>query len=165
MTDGKWTCSTDEEHWNCDEEFDTEEEALSYLMSEHAPSYGVDDGHFVYVGQIKAIRNEDLAEYATPDTDRILDDMSEYLFENVGPDFAENIEASKEQLADLETRLKDTILKWMEDHSIKPTCYTLDHVKSHAWAQCKAQRSEDPETNTAERCVREIEHEGACEFP
>src|SRR4051812_4462488 len=104
MTDGKWTCSTHEENWDCSEEFNTKEEALAYALSEHAPQQGIDDGASIWVGRISATTMEEVAE-GTISGDDILDRMACWLYDNVGEDFTDSLDATKEQQDDLERRL------------------------------------------------------------
>lgn len=165
MTDGKWTLSTDEERWSIGEEFDTRDEALKYAETVLAPEYGLDDGDSFWVGQIKAVTMNDIAD-ALFDGDRVLDDVGEWLYENVGEDFTDEIVASRAQLDDLEQRLAATVREWAAVHGIQPTCFQLEHVERHTWEQCKETRPEpEPYVGHIERCVLPIEHEGDCEWP
>jgi len=169
MTDGKWTCSTNEEHWNCSEEFDTRDEALAYAISEFAPDYGLDDGDSFWIGQIAAVTIGEIAE-SILDSDGVLDQMACWLHDNVGPDFVDDIDVTNEQADDLEKRLHATVREWAAGHGIKPRCFTLNHIERHTWEQCKETRAVTPDASAEEsphieRCLRQIEHEGSCDWP
>lgn len=168
MTDGKWTCSTNEERWNCGEEFDTRDEAFAYAESAHAPEYGVDDGGSFWVGQIKAVTIDEIAA-GILDSDSILDQMACWLHDNVGEDFVDDLVVTKPQGDDLETRLAAAVSEWAKAHGIAPTCFTLEHIERHTWERCNEGRTvphaAHPDMDAVvERCVLPIEHEGACEW-
>jgi hypothetical protein len=166
MTEGKWTCSTDEEHWNCDQEFDTKEEALAYAMSEHAPDMGVEDGQRIYVGQVETIKLDALADSAC-DADRAIDNMQEWLYENAGEGAEDSLKIiTKDAEADLDVRLTNTVLEWMKAYGIKPNYFLIGYVESHVWEQCKeTDPTQSVEELRKQRCVLPIEHDGDCEWP
>lgn len=166
---GKWTCSTSEEHWDHSEDFDTREEAVAYAMTEFAADYGVEDGGLIWVGQIKEIAADDLARHGA-DAWKVIDNLSERLYELVGDACDYELEVSKDQEADLDERLESAIRGWLNAHGIKPNCFTIEHVEHHVWKQCKETRRVDTypsaeETPHVERCVLQIEHDGDCEWP
>lgn len=162
MTPGKWTCSTNEEEWNCTEEFDTREDALAYAVSEFCPDHGVEDGGSFWVGQIGEVDIESMSEAAC-DAWSAIDQMSQWLHDNVG-DFAQDeLDVSKEAEQDLDERLAKTVREWMDAHSIKPSCFTIDRMERHTWEQCEAKH--DEHDNPRGRCVHHIEHQGEHEWP
>lgn len=163
MTEGKWTCSTDEEHWDCSEEFETRDEALAYVMNTHAPDYNVEDGCSVYIGQIKMPKVEDMAS-GSARADMVIDSMMEWLYENVGEFAQDSIEYSKVQETDLQARLDATVVDWLRANAIKLDCYLVDPVERHTWRQCEEKRTE-PLDEPPGRCVLHVEHEGEHEWP
>ena len=168
MTDGKWTCSTNDERWDCGEEFDTREDALAFAISELAPDYGIEDGGSVFVGQINKVTIDNIAA-GIFDADSVIDQMACWLYDNVGEDFVDDIKVSKEQSEDLEERLAATVREWATANGIEPTCFTLENVERHTWEQCDETREVDTDPSSepphTERCLRHSEHEGAHEWP
>lgn len=164
MTDGKWTCSSHEENWNGDDEFDTKEDALAYAISEFAPNYGLDDGDSFWIGQISKVTIDGLADTVF-DSDDILDRMACWIHDNVGPDFVDDIDWTKEQGEDLERRLAATVREWATANDVEPRCYTLENIERHAWEQCKESKtSTENEKPIEKRCARHIEHDGECDY-
>lgn len=129
MRDGKWTCSDSEEHWTCLEEFDTKEEALEYATTQYADDYGIEPGSRVWVGQIKRITPEMLAENSI-DARHVVDEMDTWLYEMVGDILPNEVECTKEQEKDLQHRLEETVKKWLVDNNIETKCWLLEHVSS-----------------------------------
>ncbi|HEY6037094.1 MAG TPA: hypothetical protein VIV58_22600 [Kofleriaceae bacterium] len=165
-TDGKWTCSTQEEHWDCTEEFNTRDEALAYAVSEHVPEMGLDHGDNLWVGQIQAVTLEPIVE-SLFDAESIEDRIACWLYDNVGEDFADDIAITKAQGEDLERRLAETFRAWATEHKVAPTCFTLARVEHHRWQQCDKARpvSDDDVGITSERCLLHAEHDGAHQWP
>jgi hypothetical protein len=166
---GKWTCSTNEEHWSSGEYFDTREEALAYGMSAFAAEHGIRDGGNVWIGQVKEITPADLAGQGA-DAWRVIENLDEALFELVGDECDHELDVSKEAEADLDARLEAAIRDWMIAHDIKPKSWTLEHVERHVWKQCDVLRAvphaAHPDCDdVSERCVLHDEHEGECEWP
>lgn len=130
---GKWMCSTNEEQWDCREEFDSEEEALAYALSEFAPDYGLEPGDRVFVGQVEEIDRESMAEYAADD-ERVVEAIGEYIYERVGDDPNDepyDISVSREQQNDLGRMLRATIVEWMTKHDLRAPCFSIGRTSSH----------------------------------
>lgn len=158
MTDGKWTCSTDEDVWNCGEEFDTPEEALEYAQHVLGPDCNLEDGAHVYVGVQRQVELDELARRAT-DASTAIESMALWLCDNFGDEVSENaLDVSKEAETDLDLRLEMTVRQWMSDHGIKPSVCHIDRVQSHVWRQC-------PQADPDGQCVLHADHEGEHEWP
>ncbi len=128
MIDGKWTCSTDEENWSsCFEEFDTKQEALDYAQ-EFAQNEGVEPGLTVYVGQVRKITTAHLAENAAS-AEVVVENIDEWLYENVGEEIPNQIECTPEQTEDLQRRLNATVEQWLNDNSIEAPCWKVENVQ------------------------------------
>jgi hypothetical protein len=160
--DGKWTCSSNEEHWDCYEDFDTREEAEVYALGEFGSGYGLEDGATVWVGQIKAITPADLASHGA-DAESVIESLDERLYELVGDAGDFQLDAPSAAKDDLDARLEATIRDWMNAHGIEPGCWTIEHAKSHTWHQCEAKH--DEHDNPRGRCVRHLDHQGEHEWP
>lgn len=156
--DGKWLVSDDEERWSSTEYFATREEAEAYGKGEYAEEQGLQDGARIWIGQVDTIGAIELAS-AVVDDDRLLESMQEYIADNVGIDFDDAIEWTREQGKELCELLEAAIMVWMRKHDIKPSCHRIDNVYSVTFEQCDLMVG-DP----AQRCERFAGHEeGACE--
>jgi hypothetical protein len=168
IQNGKWLCSTNEEHWGCYETFDTRADALAYGISELAVENGLDDGQRVYTGQVSRFAASELAEAAI-DGERIIENIDEWLYDNLGGEHDHELVVTKEQRTDLETRLRWQMVSWLDEHKIKAPSYRIEHVKSEIWNQCDVHGQDvtddgskaDPPT----RCINHDGHEGGHDFP
>lgn len=169
-TEGKWTCSTHEEQWDCTEEFDTKEDAIAYAISEHAPSYGIEDGCSIFIGRIHKIEVSELARQAISGA-RIVEDLEEALWEHCGEAADDGLDVPNGASDDLEKRVIAAIETWAAEHSIAPTCYTLEQIERHTWRQCDLLRAVPNAAcgsccdDVSVRCLLHEGHEGEHNFP
>lgn len=132
MTDehGKWMVSAHEERWDNSERFDTKEDALAYATGDFASEYGIEPGRRVYVGQIERVDLKDLADAAI-DFDSMWDQMSCWICDNVGPDFADdNPEVPKGAGDVIEQRVRDALLAAMRETGVLVGCFRIEPVIS-----------------------------------
>lgn len=127
---GKWMCITDEEHWSSNEEFDSREEALAYATTELVLEDGLEVGDHVYTGQVREITAEEIA-VAGERAWNVVENLQQWLYDNVGEDYEDALDVSKADEDELQVRLNATILGWLKDRDIKPSCYRIEHVESH----------------------------------
>ena len=161
---GKWTCSTNEELWNCHEELDTEAEALDYAKFIFCEEQNLEDGNMFWVGQIEEASLADMAG-AAAEADRVIERMDEWLYDNIGEASEDTLEATPAQTEDLDKRLTATILAWLREHDIRPRCYAIGKMTSHIFHQCEAVDESQGGPSSTARCVRHEEHEGEHDFP
>ena len=128
IADGKWTCSTNDEHWTTSEEFDTREQALTYAQ-QFAVDNDVEPGAWIYVGQIVKITQDDLAKESV-DAWRVIDEIEQWLYDNVGSETAIDLHVQKAAEQDLDARLRACVKQWLVDHKIEALCWRIEHVTS-----------------------------------
>lgn len=131
---GKWiyNASRNDENWSCDEEFDTEQEAIKAGIRyfTNADGYGYEyeynekfEGDSFQVGQ----QSEHFVSiYAS----RILDQASEDAYELCG-DIVDRwlSKVSKEEELVLSEMLTEAFKKWLKDTGNQPNFYTIVNVK------------------------------------
>lgn len=161
---GKWTCSTDEENFNCSEHFDTEAEAIEYgkVLSEEN---GLEDGELYWTGRIAAVTADEMAEGAT-DGGSIVEHIESYLYDNLGGDITEDgIGATDAQLEDLTKRIQGVTRQWIVDHDLVPNWCRIEKSRSHLFAQCDEVDSTRFDPANHPRCIRYDGHDGEHDFP
>lgn len=131
-TDRKWICSTSADGWNCPEQFDTREQAISYAINTLAVEQKLEQGRRVYTGELRLLEGEKLAEHAF-DEQSALGTIERWLRDHFGRDFDCALPSTAAQEADLRRRLIQTLGGWFRDHGIKPSALTVQHVRSHIW--------------------------------
>lgn len=122
--------SSNEEHWNSYEEFDSYEEAVEFALNDFAADYGIEPGRHVYVGQVREITNEMIASRVCS-AEQVLEDVGEYLYELVGDEVTHPFDTNVAQRVDLDFHLEQAFLEWARKHRLQAGCFTLDHVSSH----------------------------------
>lgn len=161
---GKWTASTDEENWNGSATFDTLEEAIDYGKFWLAEEYGLEDGALFYTGTIDPVTAEDLADHAF-NTDRIIEDMEEGLCEMVGELAEDHPMGPKDaDAAELEERLKCTLVEWMKEKNAVPKVCRINNDRSHVWHRCEDVDETQGGPSSTARCRRHQGHEGDHDF-
>lgn len=120
MGSGKWTVSTNEEHWGCADEFDTEEEAILA-----APEcLAIPPGVTFYVGQK---RPPDIPEI---DADTVIDNI--LCYDDFSLEVAEDaFYCSKEVRSELTSELTRVFLNWVKKHGLEPEFFLVDCVSEH----------------------------------
>jgi hypothetical protein len=120
MKNNKWTYELyNEEHWSCNEEFDTREEAI-----EAGKEAALDDGEITsfYIGRIV-----DFIPHVNPY--RIIDDLVEDTGEECGEvsdSFLDTV--TKEQILRLGEMLDKTLNEWLDETNNQPRFYMLRSV-------------------------------------
>jgi hypothetical protein len=160
-SDGKWTCSTSEEHFDCSEVFDTEAEAIEYGAG-FASEMGIEDGMLYWTGQISIMRSSELARVF--DATRTVETMEEYIYDNCGDEVSYEIRPSTEQDTDLEARVRPVIARWLDDHGLTPSCAHINKVRSHVFHLCPEVDSTRFDPANHPRCTRETGHDGDHEW-
>lgn len=164
IVSGKWTCSTDEENFDCSEQLDTEADAIEYGKT-HCEEMGVEDGALYHTGQILAVDADDLAAGAT-DAERVLEDIEQHLYDNIGGDHVEaGIGATPAQVVDLDVRLRACVKAWVLAHDLVPDWCRIENSNSHIFHQCAEVDSMKFDPANHPRCIRVLGHEGEHEFP
>ncbi len=151
---GKWACSTNEEHFQCSEVFDTREDAIAYALDVLAYEYDVDDGGRVYTGMIRPLMPSDVAPF---DGDDVIERASERLYDHVNDDVCNGIDASPGDTAELERRLNQVFVDWMIETKSMPKVCAIEAMQSHVYFRCTAERD-------GETCSRHKEHDGDHDF-
>lgn len=111
----KYSYSTNEE--NYEGEFDTPEEAAQACFAENP------DHHVCWVGEAVRPQPENFI-----DGDLLIEHIMEQ--DEFSGDWAEAWpEATKEQKADLDERLKNMFLEWMDAHDLRPSFWNIENPK------------------------------------
>jgi len=129
--EGKWLVSSNEEHWDCGEEFDTKDEAAVYAVGEFAKDYGVEPGRRVWIGCVESLDKPlDLAA-SMFDLDDALEKLGEALWEQCG-EAAEDAgpKFSKRECEEFEANVRAYIASWLIVHDKHVECFTLEKVES-----------------------------------
>jgi hypothetical protein len=128
---GKWmyNAGLDEEHWRCDEEFETKEEAI-----EAGRKYFTEpDGYEEYEGEKFEGDSFDVGQIAYPDIYvkawHVIDDVIEVVREQCG-DYSEHWleKVKKEDENLLGDMLTETFKRWLKLTNNEPNFYTLKHI-------------------------------------
>ena len=129
--EGKWLASSNEEHWDCGEEFDTKDEAAVYAVGEFAKDYGVEPGRRVWIGRVESLDKPlDLAA-SMFDLDDALDKLGEALFEQCGEAAEDAVPTlSKREYEDFETHVRVAIATWLRANDKHVECFAIEHVES-----------------------------------
>lgn len=127
---GKWMVSSNEEHWDDGERFDTKEAAIDYARGGYAEDYGIEPGGRVYVGQIERVEFDDLAAAAI-DFDSMWDSMSCWIHDNVGPDFADDNPTFPAGAGEIiEQRVRAALVAAMRETGATAGCFKIRHATS-----------------------------------
>lgn len=158
---GKWSCSTNEEVWDCFEQFDTEEEAIQHGIT-HCEEMGEEFDTLYWTGRIDPLDAETLGK-AGVSAAHIVEEMDSWMFDNLGEVSEGNeVEATKEQLAELDQLLAQVTCAWLTKHKLVPVLCSLDATRSHIYKRCEVHDfSVGPEGS---RCTRGDGHDGAHDY-
>lgn len=117
--EGKWIWDTSDEVFRPSDYFNTKEEAIEDAKAQE------DEGEVVYVGQVT-----DPITSVNIDVDNILEMISDQMYEEVG-EAAEGYLDRVEQAAftELESRLNDTLMEWMEEFNYKPDFFKVGNIE------------------------------------
>lgn len=141
-TTEEWSCSTHEETWNGGETYATRDDAVacalgegwteaSTILPETSGDLDLMPGQRFWSGQVVAITAREVAE-AAGCGQSLLENIGEWLYEQIGDEASDGqIEATHEQVLDLDARLAATIEAWLVAHGLEPTCYRIEHATSH----------------------------------
>jgi hypothetical protein len=160
---GKWTCSTNEEHFDCSESFDTEAEAIEY-GKHYCEEMGIEDGDLYYTGQIDAVTVEEMVNGA-PDSDRVIESIDMFLYDNLGEVAEGGLSVPAAAQADLDERLRTCVKDWIIAHSLVPNWCHIERLKSHVFHQCDVVDETQGGPSSTARCARVMGHEGEHDFP
>ena len=106
MTPGKWTVSTNEESWPCDEEFDTKDLAIAAA----ADVLDLEPGGTFYVGRARKPEPHEL------DAEHII------------PTWLEDV--TQEQEDELSLALNKVWLEWIKKHGLEPPWFVIGEVET-----------------------------------
>lgn len=122
---GKWTISQDEEYWDSYYEFNSKEDAIKFGKTNRLEGFPHED---FYVGQIYSIEFDGKDLYDP--SERIIEELSDCLYDEVG-DCSENWYNSiaREMEEDLNKMINETVLKWIENNKLQPSCFKIDDVE------------------------------------
>lgn len=156
--DGKWSCSTDEEVWDCYEQFDTAEQARQYAIDAHCDEQGQEFDTPFYVGRISTVKSAALA-HGGVDATRILERMDEWLYDNVG-EAAEDtgISATPAQIEQLQQLLEQVTTAWLETNKVAPTVCSFESVHEHRYERCTYSNGLGPDGGW--QCTLGLGHSG-----
>lgn len=75
-----------------------------------------------YVGEVEE------ADVSTPDADRLLEQMGENAYEELGEAAEDWPRANREQVADLQRRIDHTLAEWLTTHNLWPRFFKVVRV-------------------------------------
>lgn len=119
--DGKWMYNySDDGIWSNSDYYDIKEDAIKNGNEEFVGEYDR-----FYVGQIKSARN-DVHVFA----DRILENISEDMYEEVGEvaeDYLRDVKQEHEDI--LNERLNKVVMEWMKEFNYEPSFFKIANVE------------------------------------
>jgi hypothetical protein len=163
LTTGKWTCSTNEENFDCHEMLDAEAEAIEYGKI-FCEEMGVEDGELYYTGQIKAITADEMAA-GSPGAERIVESIEEHLYDVLGDISEGGLSVKPDAIDDLDERIQACVERWIVDHDLVPNWCHIEHTKSHVFHQCDMVDESQGGPSSTARCTRHAGHDGEHDFP
>lgn len=114
-----WSWSDDEERWSGSDRFETREAAIAEAIET------LDGGQKFWTGLAVPVSVESTADALLGNAE---DTVGQWLYDNVGEDFADEFAPSKEQLDDLTSVVRG----WLTKHGLTPKVWTVEHVQRHA---------------------------------
>lgn len=125
---GAWMYSCNEENWSNSDSYPTRDEAEAAARE----YIGMSNGERFWTGRRTRITPDEIAGAITNAEYQFEEDMSLWLYDNVGDDFADSYNLPKDSVADLRSTMLRAAEMWFRSHpECMPTCFKIEEVESH----------------------------------